>query len=128
MDIDILVIPTIELRWSPWIPWDRFLLDARSHPDAVAVPNESGVYEARDSRNHEMLTIGKASDLRMRVKQGLVKGYVPHSAGKRVRQEIEASVIEIRWAITDRPSCAEEELHRRYLEVNGHLPPYTRRT
>jgi hypothetical protein len=50
----------------------------------VVVPNGiPRVYEARLAGAEERLTIGKASDLRMRIKQGLVKGETPHFTGDR---------------------------------------------
>ena len=58
--------------------------DVRTDFDAVRVPQIPGVYEVRLDQNDERLTIGKASNLRMRVKQGLVKGMVPHSTGERI--------------------------------------------
>ena len=33
--------------------------------------------------------------------------------------------VEVRWAETDRPAAAEEELHRRHRERFGRLPRYT---
>ena len=71
------------------------------------------------------LTIGKASNLRMHVKQGLVKGKLPHSSGRRIREGESTESIVVRWAETDGPSYAEEELHRRYLKQHGALPKYT---
>lgn len=68
----------INLEWSQWVFWDALKLDARK--GGIKVPSKkSGVYEARYRGTGERLTIGKASDLRMRVKQGLVKGTPPLS-------------------------------------------------
>lgn len=51
----------------------------------------------------------------MRVKQGLVRGKVPHSTGERMRADgLDFSKIVVRWAATDRPSAAEEEMHKRH--------------
>jgi hypothetical protein len=72
----------------------------------------------------ERLTIGKASDLRMRIRQGLVKGKTPHSAGGGIRTEEDTSKIVVRWAITDRPATVEEELRKRHLDKFGRLPKY----
>lgn len=60
----------------------------------------------------------------MRVKQGLV----PHSAGERIRLSEDTSRIVVRWAETDRPACAEEELHRKHLQKHGRLPKYVEHT
>ncbi len=121
-----ILIPLISLRWSDWYKWERFLLDARKNPSAIRVPNLSGVYEAKFECAQERLTIGKASNLRMRVKQGLVKGKTPHSTGKRIRKLEDTSKIVIRWAETDRPSAVEEELHRLHRKAYGGLPKHTK--
>ena len=91
-------------------------------------PSEPGVYEARLVDEEHCLTIGKASDLRMRIKQGLVKGKVPHSTGVRLRAEEDTNSIVIRWATTDRPSAAEEELHKQHVARFGALAKHTERT
>jgi hypothetical protein len=78
--------------------------------------------------SNERLTIGKASNLRIRVKQGLVKGKISHSTGDRIRNNEDTSNIVIRWALTDKPSCVEEELHKKHIEDFGHLPKYTKST
>ena len=121
-------IPAIILHWSDWFEWGRFLLDVRKHSKAIRVPNSPGVYEVKYVNKQRRLTIGKASNLRMRVKQGLVKGIVPHSTGERIREIEDTSQIVIRWAETDRPSAVEEELHRIYIETYAELPTHTIRT
>lgn len=127
--VQVLTIPPIELRWSEWIAWSRFRLDARSAPQAVRVPDKPGVYEAKLADSEERLSIGRASNLRMRVKQGLVKeARVPHSSGDNIRAEEDTSRIIVRWALTGRPATAEEELHRQHKERFGALPKHTKRT
>lgn len=125
-------IPRIILNWSEWCSWSKLELDARTDFGAVSVPSSPGVYEARQTAAgalpDERLTIGKASDLRMRIKQGLVKGKIPHSAGKKIRAKESVSGILVRWAETDRPAATEEELHRLYKDKVGDLPKYTERT
>ena len=128
METQTIRIPEIELRWSDWIPWESFKLDARRDPSGVTPPSEPGVYEARLVDEEHRLTIGKASDLRMRIKQGLVKGKVPHSTGVRLRAEEDTNSIVIRWATTDRPSAAEEELHKQHVARFGALAKHTERT
>lgn len=64
----------------------------------------------------------------MRIKQGLVKGKVPHSAGKRIRAQEDLSRLVVRWAVTDRPAAVEEELHKKYKAKFGELPKYTEHT
>ena len=121
-------VPPIELEWSEWIAWDDFKVDARSGR-GVLVPNKvPGVYEVRYARAEERLTIGKASNLRMRIKQGLVKGKAKHSSGKRIRASEDTARLEVRWAETDRPAAAEEELHKRYRQKFGRLPQHTKHT
>lgn len=130
-EIDVIDIPKIELHWSDWYKWDEIKTDSRlKSNNKIIIPNKkSGVYEARYENSEERLTIGKASDLRMRVRQGLVKGKVPHSTGNRMREEIlDFSKVFVRWAITIRPSATEEELHRRHIEKFGSLPRYVMRT
>jgi hypothetical protein len=128
MDVQYIEIPAITLDWSNWYTWYKFQRDARSDPDSITLPNATGVYEAKLVGIEERLTIGKASNLRMRVKQGLVKGKIPHSSGDDIRSHEDLSKIVIRWAITDRPAAAEEELHRKHIEAFGRLPKYTDRT
>jgi hypothetical protein len=128
MDVQRIEIPPIILQWTDWHPWRKFQLDARKDPGSISLPNEAGVYEAKLVDSVDRLTIGKASNLRMRVKQGLVKGKVPHSSGDDIRDKEDYSKIEIRWAITDRPAAVEEELHRKHIETFGRLPKYTDRT
>jgi len=126
--IELMSIPRITLDWTEWIAWEEIKLDAR-HEGGVIVPNRvSGVYEVRHEDDEERLSIGRASDLRMRIKQGLVRGKVPHSTGDKIRSKEDISRIVIRWAATDRPAAVEEELHRRHVEQFGRLPKHTKHT
>jgi hypothetical protein len=127
-ETQLLEIGTLELLWSDWHPWQDFFVDARSGL-GVMLPNKTpGVYEVRYAgKDTPRLHIGKASDLRMRVRQGLVKGLVPHSTGIRIRAAEDPGLLEIRWAVTERPSAAEEELHRLHILAFGALPTYTKR-
>ncbi len=115
----------INLKWSKWFHWDEIRSDARKK--GLNIPNESGVYEVKYKYCRERLTIGKASNLRIRIKQGLVKGKIPHSSGEKIRDK-DTDKIVIRWATTDRPSAAEEELHKRYLKKFNKLPRYVKHT
>ena len=127
METQDIIIAPIRLEWSEWVSWNALMEDARS--GGIRIPNKKpGVYEVKLKNNLERLTIGKASDLRMRIRQGLIKGKTPHSAGKRIRANENASNIEIRWAETDRPSAVEEELHRAHLNRFGKWPKYTEHT
>lgn len=127
MEKEVIDHSSIELQWSEWFSWDMLKLDARK--DGIKIPNKvSGVYEAKYLDENERLTIGKASDLRFRVRQGLVKGKTSHSAGENIRAKEDTSKIIVRWAVTDRPACAEEELHRRHRDKFGKLPRYVEHT
>jgi len=129
MDDEVIEIPRINLLWSGWHGWNDLKLDSSVRNSGIPVPNKKGVYEAKYEDGCERLTIGKASDLRMRVKQGLVRGKIPHSTGERMRAaRLDFSKIVVRWAPTDRPSAAEEELHRRHVGEFGMLPKYVKRT
>jgi excinuclease UvrABC nuclease subunit len=124
MGKDIIRIPEIVLEWSSWYLWEKLKTDVRTGV-GIKIPKEPGVYEVRLNDNSERLTIGKARNLQMRIRQGLVKGQVPHSAGKRIRENENPTEIFVRWAVTDRPSAVEEELHRQYQDQFGQLPKYT---
>ena len=95
----------------------------------IKVPNIKGVYEVKLSNDTERrVYIGRAKNLRHRIKQCLVKGKSKHYAGKQIREELDVSELVIRWAETDRPCAVEEELHFLYLEKFGILPDYTEQT
>lgn len=127
MEVQRIEIPPIELRWSQWYHWNDLKEDTRS--GGIRIPNKvPGVYEARLIDSVERLTIGKASDLRMRIRQGLIKGKTPHSTGKHIRENEDVTRIEIRWAEIERPSAVEEELHKLYVLWNGEMPKYTEHT
>ena len=124
---EIIKIPQIILKWSEWRYWNDVEKDATK--GGIKIPNKKpGVYELKYDNEDKRLTIGKASDLRRRIKEGLVRGKSPHSAGKGIRENEDTSKIVIRWAITDRPAAVEEELHRRHKEKFGKLPKYVKHT
>ena len=109
-------------KWSDWFAW----LDVERRR-GVKVPDASGVYEAREQGRDNRLTIGKASSLLSRVKSGLVRGIIPHSAGERIREHEDVSKVEVRWRSTDKPREVEKQLHREHKEKFGALPKHTRR-
>ncbi|HXG42799.1 MAG TPA: hypothetical protein VNL95_08760 [Dehalococcoidia bacterium] len=121
---ETLVIPPIELEWSRWTTWAAIAAHARE--SGIRLPSGPGVYEVRYENQEERLYIGRASDLHSRVRQGLVKGTVPHSAGSRLRAREDLGRIVVRWASTDRSAAVEEELLRRHLRQFGRLPKYVR--
>ena len=127
-DEQTLHLPPIILKWHSWVRWEDLAQDARG-AGGVRVPNrEPGVYEARRRDEEERVTIGKASDLRMRVKQGLIRAKVGHPAGDKIRRDEDTAQVVVRWAITDRPAAAEEELRKQHVARWGHLPRYTGHT
>jgi hypothetical protein len=115
------------LEWSWWEWWDDLREDDRAG-DAVEVPREPGVYEVKRYGEDERLYIGRARDLQMRVKHGLVIGSSPHPAGRKIEASEDTSRVCVRWAETDRPAAAEEELHRRHVLQFGSLPKYAQHT
>lgn len=120
-------IAPITLDWSRCVAWGDLRAHARRE-GGVSVANTSGVYEVRSRDQEERLDIGRAANLRHRIRQALVKGKSPHSTGRRIRATEDTSRLVVRWAVTDRPAAAEEELHRRHLRRFGRLPKYTRHT
>jgi hypothetical protein len=127
-EVQRLDLRAIELRWSEWHRWEDLQEDDRGGR-GVQVPDGSpGVYEAKLEAEPARLVIGKASDLRARVKQGLVKGHRPHPAGAGIRTHEDLSQVRVRWAVTDRPAGAEEGLHRLHRRRFGKLPKYTGHT
>ena len=128
MSRQTIKIPKIVLEWSDWISWHDLAKDARTG-EGIYVPNrKQGVYEVKRRRSQKRLAIGKAANLRMRIKQGLVKGKSSHSAGKKIRKKEVLSKLVVRWAETDRPSAVEEELHRLYVKKYRELPEYVQHT
>ena len=128
MEDDVIGIGPIRLRWSDWVYWGGLKIDAR-HGGGIRVPSGIPcVYEVKYPDTDERLTIGRASDLRMLFKQALVKGKVPHTAGKGIRAQEDLSKIVVRWVVTDRPAAVEEELHKKYEAKFGKLTKYTEHT
>ena len=123
---EFLQVPPIHLPWSPWERWE----DIFEHGWAIIdLPfGKAGVYEARLEDHEERLAIGRAGDLRKRVMLGLVRGTTDHPAGQKIRKHENVYQILIRWAVTDRPAAAEEELHHRHIARFGRLPKYTGHT
>lgn len=124
----VMEIGTITLNWSSWVAWPDVLIANRGGA-GVHIPNRKpGVYEVKyvDHGGDERLYIGETSNLRYRIRQGLVSGRAGHSAGRRIRGQEDISKLAIRWAETRRPACAEEELLHMYRASSGNLPPYNR--
>jgi hypothetical protein len=129
MKIQKLNIGEIKLNWSDWYEWEAIKIDGRKK-NGIKIPNKkSGVYEVSYKHdNNKRLTIGKASDLRFRVRQALVKGRGKHSSGKKIRCNEDVTKLIVRWAVTARPAAAEEELHRIFKNKYGKLPDYVKHT
>jgi len=119
-------IPIIKLNWSEYYSFNELLKDARK--DGISVPNKPGVYEVIDE-NGNVLHIGRASNLRSRVKQHLVKGKGKHSTRKRMLEDgVNFNNLKVRWAVTNWPNSAEEFLHKEFKKKYGCLPKYTKVT
>lgn len=128
MEIQQIKIEPIMLRWSPWVRWESIKVDGRTR-QGIHIPNKkSGVYEVKYAHGVKRLTIGKASNLRYRIRQALVKGKGKHTAGSAIRRSEKVGSLVVRWAETMRPSAVEEELHRLYRGRHGELPKHTRIT
>lgn len=81
MEREFIETSPISVEWNDWFPWDDLKVDVSR--GGIKIPNKkTGVYEVKHRDAEERLTIGKASDLRMRIRQGLVKGKISHLAGK----------------------------------------------
>ena len=127
MEKEVIEIPSIELEWNDWKAWDELKEDARKGGEKV--PNgKRGVYEAKYTDAAKRLTIGKASDLRQRVKQGLIRGKTAHTAGDKIRNNEDTSKIVVRWAVTCRPAAVEEDLHKKHIRSYGENPKYVEHT
>jgi len=112
------IILEIKLKWCEWVNWDSI------KNDEVNVPSKSGVYEAR-LVSGEVLTIGKSNNLCRRITRSLVKGLLPHSSGKKIRDKEDVNSVVIRWAETKMPAAAEEYLLNQYKENHdANFPKY----
>jgi len=118
-DKETIRIPPILLEWSKWTAWSSI--------SRVTIPKVAGVYEVKYADQNKRLTIGKALNLRRRIKQQLVRGK-KHSSGKKILANEDVSRIVVRWATTDRCAAAEEELHEQHRNNFDELPEYTKHT
>jgi len=127
--VEAIEVPPIVLAWSPWHRWLALSGDERGGA-AVRLPSgRSGVYEVMVEGQRPRLTIGRASDLRGRVKHQLVRGSgSSHPVREAIMQNEDLGRVFIRWALTDRPAAAEEALHLDHIRRHGRLPKYTQRT
>jgi hypothetical protein len=85
----------MSLIWSEWIPWNTLTTDGRGL-GGVNVPPKPGVYEAKSVEAMDSLHIGQTDNLRRRVKQGMVRGNIPHSAGERIHAVEDVSRIVVK--------------------------------
>lgn len=122
-------IPPIELEWSKWFSWQILEIDAR-RKGGVRIPNRKpGVYEVKKRTAGKFLVLGKSKDLRKAIKECIIRGRGkderPHSARSDIKKNNENFInIVIRWAETDRPDAAAEELLKIHKEQHGSLPKY----
>lgn len=126
----IIKIPTINLNWSEWYKWNNLKLDTRlkENKGIIKPDKKSGVYEAKYHDKEQRLHIGKTTtNLKTRIDY-MIKASA-HSTGERMKKKnIDFSKVIVRWAITDRPSDTEEELHKKYVQKYGKLPEYVKKT
>ena len=123
---EIIKFPEIKLKWSKLYDFNDIEKNIKN--SGVNVPAVPGVYKVIDEKG-EILHIGKASNLRNRIKQAFVKGNSPHSTRKRMLDNgIDLKKLKIQWAVTDYPSSVEEYLHKKYKEKFGKLPKFTKVT
>jgi hypothetical protein len=125
--VQVFDIPTIMLKWSQWERWDD-VAELPEGDEGIHIPTGPGVYEVLGKGAMGRLVIGKTAHLRERIRQGLVRGTSPHLAGQKVKENHDTADLEIRWASTDCPAAAEEELHKRHIAEHGALPKYTGHT
>ncbi|MBN8856560.1 MAG: hypothetical protein BGO55_24090 [Sphingobacteriales bacterium 50-39] len=130
MNIQVIQIEKITLEWSGWHSFSEISLDVRNAK--LKIPDKAGVYEVIPRKGcDKKLTIGQTSNLRDRIRQGLVSGTAPHSTGKRIRKAFsnaDFKNIKVRWAVTIRPKAVEEDLHKSYRAMFNCLPKYTKIT
>jgi excinuclease UvrABC nuclease subunit len=123
---EIVKLPQIKLNWSRWYSFDELREDARK--SKIKIPDLSGVYEVRD-KSGNVLHIGRASNLRHRIRQALVKGKSKHSTRERMlKDNIDFKNLKIRWARTDYPNAVEEYLHKKHKKIFNSLPKYSKVT
>lgn len=127
LEPDELVIPPIVLNWWFMEAWED-LAGLGEHADEVDMPPAApGVYEVYRTGDPVPAYIGQSANLYKRVVGGLVRGIELHTAGQKVRESEDPADLTVRWALTDRPAAAEEELYRRNHELWGRLPAYAGR-
>ena len=120
----IINIERIILDWSEWYTFNHILANIG------LIPNVSGVYEVIEPGKECRLTIGESCELRRRIRTQLIKGS-SHSAGEDIKQNFEPaehSNLLVRWALTNRRACVQEELHRLYQQKHHCMPRFTDRT
>ncbi len=124
----VLEIPEIVLQWSHYERWEDIANPPEDDRPLDLPPAQPGVYEVTGKGEYRALYIGRARDLHDRITNALVKGTLPHHAGLKIRENENLADLEVRWAVTDRPAAAEEELHRQHREMFDCLPLYTSHT
>ena len=96
----------------------------------VHIPNQiGGVYEARIINSQERLSIARSGDLRWAIREEVVRRS-PHSTsalGRKIRENEDASNVDIRWMVTEHHKLMKECLCRQHIEKFGHMPKYTTR-
>jgi excinuclease UvrABC nuclease subunit len=121
-------ITPIELSWSEWIPWESFLIRA-GRDGSIQLPPEPGVYVVRRKKairkRPHAIYIGKAKNLRDRIRQQLVKGG-EHRASREIREYERLCMLEISFAETRFRAAVEEFLLYSYHRKHDGLPRYNK--
>jgi excinuclease UvrABC nuclease subunit len=113
----------VMLNWTQWYSF----VDIRN--EKYVLSTLSGVYEVRDIHSKEILHIGKAINLKNRVKTRFVDGKYRHSTRDRmIEKHVKFEDLEIRWLETEYSCAVEEYLHKEHIKQFGRLPEYVIRT
>ncbi|HJN18621.1 MAG TPA: hypothetical protein QGH10_24175, partial [Armatimonadota bacterium] len=107
---DELEIGTIHLRWSYLEHWEDLAGTGEHAAEVSLPPHEPGVYEVYRSGQADPIYIGQSADLKRRIMNAMIQGTAIHQAGRKMRENEEPSALRVRWAPTERPAAAEEEL------------------
>jgi len=123
--VECLELPPIWLPWSCVEDWTDVIGTGEHSDEILLPPAKPGVYEVKVRGEAEPIYIGKTLNLRRRIMEALIEGSMLHTAGQKMRENENFADLSVRWAVTDRPAAAEEELWRRHVEFWGRPPKYS---
>jgi len=124
---DELEIGTIHLRWSYLEQWEDLAGTGEHAAEVSLPPDEPGVYEVYRRGQPAPIYIGQSANLKRRIMNAMIQGTAIHQAGRKMRENEKPSELSIRWAPTERPAAAEEELYRLHAQMWGTPPEHARR-